>query len=82
KLEGAGLYNSLAKQNWTLDSVLIINSEAIIKFSGKYVGLGVCEDPRIKAQIEKTALQFATIKKVSIFVDGVSLTKLMSARGE
>ncbi len=77
---GIGLYNSLAKQNWKLESVSIVEGEAIIKFSGKYIGFGICEDPRIKAQIEKTALQFPTVKKVSIFVGGVSLDKLTSGR--
>jgi spore germination protein GerM len=81
-MEGAGLYNALANQNWELESVSIINEEAIIKFYGKFVGMGVCENPRIKAQIEKTALQFSTVKKVSIFVGGISLDELMSAKDE
>jgi spore germination protein GerM len=81
-MEGAGLYNALANQNWELEDVSIINEEAIIKFSGKFVEMGACENPRIKAQIEKTALQFSTVKKVSIFVGGISLDELMSAKGE
>jgi len=79
---GMGLYNSLAKQNWKLENVSIVGQEAIIQFSGKYIGTGICEDPRIIAQIEQTALQFSTVKKVSIFVDGISLKELMSGRGE
>lgn len=78
----SGLYNALALQNWKLQSVSIVNGEAIIKLSGKYIGIGVCEDPRIKAQLQMTTLQFLTVEKVSIFVDGVSLDKLMSGKGE
>jgi hypothetical protein len=78
----SGLYNALALQNWKLQSVSIVNGEAIIKLSGKDLIVGGCEDPRIKAQLEMTALQFSTVKRVSIFVNGVSLDKLMSGKGE
>lgn len=77
-----GLYNSLGRQNWKLVDASIGIDEVVINLSGKYIGLGTCEDPRIKAQLEQTALQFTTAKKVSIFLDGVSLDKTMSLKGE
>jgi hypothetical protein len=77
-----GLYNALYRQDWELENVSIVEEEAIIKLSGKYVDYGTCEGPRAKAQLEQTALQFPTVKKVSIFLNEISLDKVMSGAGE
>jgi hypothetical protein len=36
---------------------------------------GVCDGPRIKAQMEETALQFPGVRKVKVFVNGVTLAQ-------
>ena len=87
KLEGereyglSGLYNSLYQSHLSIDSLNIVNREAIIKLSGNLISGGVCDDPRIQAQLEETALQFNTIDKVSIFINGIPLAQQLSGRG-
>ena len=87
KLEGqrqyglSGLYNSLYQSHLVIDSLNIVNREAIIKLSGTLTSGGVCDVPRIKAQLEETALQFNTIDRVSIFINGIPLSQLLSGQG-
>jgi hypothetical protein len=87
KLEGkreygqSGLTNSLYQSHLSIESLNIVNREAIIKLSGTLTSGGVCDDPRIKAQLEETALQFSTIDKVSIFINNIPLDQLLSGRG-
>ena len=72
KLEGqreyglSGLYNSLYQSHLSIDSLNIVNREAIIKLRGTLTLGGVCDNPRVKAQLEEAALQFNTIDRVSI----------------
>ena len=87
KLEGqreyglSGLYNSLYQSHLNIDSLNIVNREAVIKLRGTLTPGGVCDDPRVKAQLEETALQFNTIDKVSIFINGISLDQFLSGQG-
>lgn len=58
--------------NITLDS-LVINKKksAVIKFSGEEFYLaGDMSGARVRMQIEKTLLQFPSIKKVTIYING------------
>lgn len=57
-----------------LKSVSITDGVATIKISGEgpYVA-GICDEPRITEQIEETAKQFPTVKKVEVFVNGKPL---------
>jgi len=77
----SGFYNALYNSNLTLDSVSIENNEAIINLSGELVSGGTCDDPRIKAQLTKTALQFPDVQTVSIFINNQPLNSLLSGKG-
>jgi spore germination protein GerM len=57
-----------------LKSVSITGAVATIHISGEgpYVA-GICDEPRITEQIEETAKQFPTVKKVEVFVNGKPL---------
>jgi hypothetical protein len=77
----SGLYNSLYQSNLSIDSLNIINREAIIRLKGTLTLGGVCDDPRAKAQLEEIALQFSTIDKASVFINGVPLNQLLSGQG-
>ena len=87
KLEGqpyygqSGLYNALYQSHLSIDSLNILNREAIVKLKGTLQSGGVCDAPRIKAQLEEIALQFSTIDKVSIYINGISLNSLLSTQG-
>ena len=87
KMEGqreyglSGLYNSLYQSHLSIDSLNIVNREAIVKLKGTLSSGGVCDDPRIKAQLEEAALQFKTVDKVSVFINGIPLDQVLSGRG-
>ncbi len=87
KLEGqreygsSGLYNSLYQSHLGIVSLNIVNREAIINLQGTLATGGVCDDPRIKAQLEETALQFNTIDRVSVFINGIPLDQILSGQG-
>lgn len=59
--------------NLSLDSLKISDGVATVKLNGKKFYLeGDMSGPRLRAQVEKTLLQFTDIKEVVIFVNGNS----------
>ncbi len=72
--------NPLAQSSLRVKSVAIKKSTAIIKLTGELISAGHCEDPRIEAQLTEVALQFPSVKKVTVFVNGVALSKLLSGQ--
>jgi hypothetical protein len=77
----SGLYNAFYQSDLTLQGINIQNGEAIISLSGNLQLGGVCDDPRILAQLEYTALQYGTVDSVSILLNGQSLPSPISGRG-
>ncbi len=78
-----GLFNFMDRTNETLrfDRATIVNGTANIYLTGSLSGLaGVCDDPRAQIQIEETALQFPTVQRVSIFLNGTSTNLTPSQR--
>lgn len=78
----SGLYNVLYQSDLKLDSVSIEQGKAIIHLSGTLMVAGVCDNPRVEAQLEETALQFSTVSKVTIFINGKPLEEVLSLKGE
>lgn len=66
----SGLYNVLYQSDLTLDSINIVDGLATIRIDGTLLVGGACDTPRVLAQIEQTATQFATIDEVQIFING------------
>ncbi|MBC7766933.1 hypothetical protein H7Y21_02995, partial [Arenimonas sp.] len=53
------------------DNVSTENGTAKIYLLGKIGPLnGVCDDPRLRIQLEETALQFPTVQKVEFYLNG------------
>ena len=75
------LYNALHQSRLRLKSVSVRRGVASLSFTGRLVTGGVCDSPRVQAQIEETALQFPTVKKVKVFINGLPLSKYLSGRG-
>jgi hypothetical protein len=73
----SGLYNALYQSQLTLDDVRIDNRVATIRLSGQVVLGGVCDIPRVQAQLEQAALQFSTVDQVRIYVNGVLLQDVL-----
>lgn len=76
----SGLYNVLYQSNLKLEKVTVDKSEAVIRLSGNLKLGGVMDNPRVKAQIEETALQFSTVKKVSVYLNDKTLDGALSLK--
>lgn len=76
----SGLYNALYQSNLSVASITRNGSAWTINLAGTLRLGGVCDNPRVKAQLEQTALQFSTVKSVRYFVNGVALGTLLSGK--
>jgi hypothetical protein len=76
-----GLYNALSQSSIKVAGVAITNGRATINLTGSFNSAGVCDDPRVVAQIRQTALQFSTVGDVAIFVNGTPIEKILSGKG-
>jgi hypothetical protein len=63
-----GLQNFWKGDHLALKSVAIVGGTATIRISGAVAVAGVCDEPRIVGQIEATARQFSSVKKVRVFI--------------
>jgi len=64
------LYNVFANSQISLQRIDLVNREARLFLIGELNLAGVCDNPRVIAQVEQTALQFTTIDRVAIFLNG------------
>ena len=62
------LENFWKGRNLKVRSVSIANHTATIRLSGALSVAGVCDEPRIESQIDATARQFPTVKRVKVFI--------------
>jgi hypothetical protein len=69
----SGLYNALHQSDIHIDRVVIENGRATVNLSGTVRLNGVCDQPRVVAQIERTVSQFPTISGFTITLNGKSL---------
>lgn len=76
----SGLYNALWRANLKLESIGSAGTRWTIRLTGSLSLGGVCDAPRVKAQLEETALQFATVRSVDFFINGVPLDQALSSR--
>lgn len=76
----SGYYNALYQSDLAIESVRIEQGNAIIHLTGTITLGGVCDAPRVQAQIEQTALQFSTVSDVTVFVNDVPLEDVLSSR--
>jgi hypothetical protein len=76
----AGYYNALYQSDLQVARVTIEQGKAIIHLTGSVMLGGVCDAPRVEAQIEQTALQFSTVNEVSVFINDVPLEDVLSLK--
>ena len=77
----SGLYNALYQSDLQVESITLKNGKAVIHLIGTLMLGGVCDNPRVEAQLEATALQFSTVQEVSIFINGKTLEEALSLQG-
>jgi hypothetical protein len=76
----SGLYNALYQSDLQLEGVDLNNGQATIRLTGEVQVGGVCDHPRVEAQLEQTALQFSTVDRVEVMVNGTPLDEVLSLR--
>jgi LysM repeat protein len=67
---GPGLYNAFRLSELILTGIDINNRQATIALSGDLQLLGECDDEWMTAQLRQTALQYDTIDRVEILLNG------------
>lgn len=76
----SGLYNALYQSDLSIDTINLNNGEAVIRLSGKVVLGGVCDIPRVEAQLVETARQFTTVENVTIYLNNQILKDALSQK--
>jgi hypothetical protein len=76
----SGYYNALYQSDLQVAGVTIEQGKAVIHLTGNVMLGGVCDSPRVEAQIEQTALQFSTVNEVSVFINDVPLEDVLSLK--
>jgi LysM repeat protein len=74
----SGLYNALYQSQLAIEDVRIDNRVATIRLTGQVVLGGVCDTPRVTAQLEQLALQFSTVDQVKIYINGTLLENALN----
>lgn len=74
------LYSALSSSNLALKSVQEQNGEVIVKLTGTLKLGGVCDDPRVVAQLNATIGQFFPGKTVVVMINDKALKDYMSAK--
>lgn len=76
----SGLYNSLYQSELEIDTLSIKDGLASIYLTGNLTLGGTCDSPRVAEQLKAIALQFSTVSKVEIFLNGTSLDEALSLK--
>ena len=63
---------------WKVKSASISKGTATIRITGEGPSVaGICDEPRITSQIEETAKQFPSVKRVKVYVNGRPLAEVI-----
>jgi hypothetical protein len=76
----SGLYNVFYQSGLQLEGVKVVSGQATINLSGSLTLGGVCDDPRVMAQLQQTALQYSTVTSAVIYLNGQPLESILSGR--
>jgi hypothetical protein len=75
-----GLYDALYQSDVQVRSVVVNGGIAQIRLGGTLRPGGVCDSPRVEAQLRQTALQFDTVRDVQVWINGRPLAEVLSGR--
>ena len=76
----AGRYNALYQSTLSAGRLTITGGRATLELFGNIAVGGVCDVPRVVAQIEETARQFPSVRTVTVLVNGTPIQDLLSER--
>jgi len=78
-----GLYNVFSMSpNLQIEKMIVANDFAIVTLSKDLVTGGMCDGPRVPAQIRKTLMQFDEIDGVDIFVGDEEVSSYLSEKDD
>lgn len=77
---GAGLYDSLANSSLHFVSGYISGATVVVNLSGTLRPGGVCDIPRIEAQLTHTVVSASGASRAEIYVNGKTLAEALSLR--
>jgi LysM repeat protein len=66
----SGLYNALAGSSLRVLNVQVLDGRATIELLGTYRVEDVCDIPRVREQVRRTALQFPFVSEVIVVING------------
>jgi hypothetical protein len=75
-----GLRNALWQSNLRLDSITVDDKTADVKLSGDLQLAGVCDNPRVKAQLEDTVKESSGVTTVNVTINGKTLDEVLSLK--
>lgn len=65
-----GVQNPLAEMGWLVDQIVIVNGEAVINLTAESMpSVAPCTAALVEAQLQATALQYATVDSVSVYIN-------------
>ena len=76
----SGLYNALYQSDLRVVEITSESGKIIVRLAGTIMLGGTCDAPRVKAQIEQTALQFSPDSDIAVFVNDVPLEEVLSQK--
>ena len=76
----AGRHNALTRSTLSAGRITVTNGRARVELFGSIAVNGVCDTPRVVAQIQETALQFPNVRAVTVLVEGVPIEDVLSER--
>lgn len=79
--ERENLYNVFSQSDLQVDEVSLEDQTAVIRLTGQLMLGGVCDNPRVSAQLRETALQFSAVEQVEIFLNETPLEEVLSLQG-
>ena len=76
----SGLYNSLASSTLQYASGYFDGTTVVVNLTGSVQPGGVCDIPRIEAQLTHTAVTAVGAIRAEIYINGVTLAEVLSLR--
>ncbi|MET4620899.1 hypothetical protein ABIE18_002355 [Arthrobacter sp. 2762] len=77
---GAGLYDSLANSSLHFVSGYVSGATVVVNLSGTLLPGGVCDIPRIEAQLTHTIVSASGASRAEIYINGKTLAEALSLR--
>lgn len=76
----SGLYNALAASSLRYVSGYFDGSTVVVNLSGTLRPGGVCDNPRIRAQLTQTAVTATGASRAEIYIDGRTLGDVLNLK--